>query len=303
MWTFGGTFFQGTARNVNPEILSAFQDVIVVTFNYRLGVLGFLAKFRSELKGNYALFDQRLVIQWVKDNIAAFGGDGSSITLYGQSSGAFMVTYQTVSPLNNASLFQRAITQSGSGLSIQAATVNPDPVADQIISSVDCTNASSLLDCLQNVPMFQLLLATTSPTGSLLFTPVVDGDIIAADLPLQIASFVSSGYTTNFTMNLGNFGDYDLMSGWNTNDGSTFIDVIAYVNSLFTRDSIGSGVSEQVLLAALEAIADPESRQSSFLRIFLNTLINYNLNTAAASNTGGESDGRLRLQAFMDISG
>ena len=285
-------------------MLVASQDVIVVTHNYRLGVLGFLAKLGAPLAGNYALFDQQLVIKWVKDNIAAFGGDSSSITLYGQSSGAFMVTYQMASSSNNASLFQRAIAQSGSGLTVKTVTVNPDPIANPLIAGVNCSDSDDLLACLRNTPMTQLLAATAAPTGSLLFTPVLDGDFLSADLPLQIAKFVSSGYTTNFTMNLGNFGDYDLMSGWNSLDGSAFIDILSIVHHALTSSAdITPGVGATTLRAALLAIADPRSSQSSFLQIFLSVLENHCLNTAAESNLEGESDEMLRVKCFLQISG
>lgn len=95
------------------------KGVIGVTINYRLGPLGFLClpelKEEAGHTGNYALYDQMTAIQWVKDNIAAFGGDPENITIMGQSAGAASVQLQCQSPLTEG-LFSKAVMSSGCGL-------------------------------------------------------------------------------------------------------------------------------------------------------------------------------------------
>ena len=118
----GGGFSTGGGSGLvfDGEAL-ADKGVVLVTMNYRLGVLGFLAhpELTSEsghqASGNYGLLDQLAAMRWVRANIAAFGGDPSRVTIFGQSAGSISVLYQVVSPLGNG-LFHRAIGESG-GLS------------------------------------------------------------------------------------------------------------------------------------------------------------------------------------------
>lgn len=94
------------------------KGIVVVTLNYRLGILGFFAhpeltkESRYHASGNYGLLDQNAALRWVHRNIAAFGGDPNEVTIFGQSGGAFSVTAQVVSPLSKG-LFRAAIVESG----------------------------------------------------------------------------------------------------------------------------------------------------------------------------------------------
>ncbi|KAJ1417020.1 Alpha/Beta hydrolase protein [Ochromonadaceae sp. CCMP2298] len=92
IWVYGGAFLHGGASK--PEYVGsrlAARGVIVVSFNYRLGALGFLVSTADGLYGNYGLDDQKTAIQWVKENIQRFGGDPGRITLYGESAGAMSI--------------------------------------------------------------------------------------------------------------------------------------------------------------------------------------------------------------------
>lgn len=96
------------------------KGIIGVTLNYRLGPMGFVClpqlKEEAGVTGNYGLYDQLCAIQWVHDNIAAFGGDPDNMTIMGQSAGAMSVQQHSLSPLS-AGLFQRAVMSSGGGVS------------------------------------------------------------------------------------------------------------------------------------------------------------------------------------------
>jgi para-nitrobenzyl esterase len=114
-----GTFF------ANPVNLVQ-QGVIVVTINYRLGALGFLAhpaldKVATKNTGNYGILDQIAALQWVQANIAKFGGDAKNVTIFGQSAGGLSVLTQLITPLSNK-LFHKAIIESGA-LYFQASTL------------------------------------------------------------------------------------------------------------------------------------------------------------------------------------
>ncbi|GFO18162.1 carboxylic ester hydrolase [Plakobranchus ocellatus] len=112
----GGGYFLGVGSTYNGTMLARRGDVVVVTINYRLGVLGFLSTEDSVMPGNYGLLDQIHALRWVKDNIAQFGGNPNSVTIFGESAGSGSVSLLVLSPLAKG-LFHRAIMESGVSLS------------------------------------------------------------------------------------------------------------------------------------------------------------------------------------------
>jgi para-nitrobenzyl esterase len=117
-WIHGGGLVTGAGSDYDPTPLVN-QGVIVVTINYRLGYLGFFAQTALDSEGhdsgNYGLMDQQFALQWVQNNIAAFGGDPSNVTIFGESAGGHSVYCNLASP-TAAGLFARAIAESGSYL-------------------------------------------------------------------------------------------------------------------------------------------------------------------------------------------
>ncbi|WP_026969274.1 carboxylesterase/lipase family protein [Algoriphagus terrigena] len=130
VYFYGGGFVAGDASEprYNGESMAK-KGVVVVTVNYRLGIFGFLA--HSELSaessykgsGNYGLLDQALALQWVKDNISAFGGNPNQVTIAGESAGSISVSYQMASPLSK-NLIHGAIGESGAGINPTLAPVS-----------------------------------------------------------------------------------------------------------------------------------------------------------------------------------
>jgi para-nitrobenzyl esterase len=121
VWIHGGAFVFGSGAQPDfSGIEFAKQDVILITFNYRLQRLGFFAfpelsrEHRHELKGNYGYMDQIAALKWVQRNIDAFGGDPRNVTIFGESAGGVSVHTHLSSPLSRG-LFQKAIIQSGGG--------------------------------------------------------------------------------------------------------------------------------------------------------------------------------------------
>ena len=116
VWIHGGAFIAGESDDYNPAGLIR-HGVIVVTINYRLGAFGFFAhpeltkESDRNASGNYGLLDQVAALEWVRKNIAAFGGDPRRVTIFGESAGSWSVNFLTASPLAKG-LFQRAIGES-----------------------------------------------------------------------------------------------------------------------------------------------------------------------------------------------
>ncbi len=171
----GGLTIQSGAFGVPPAVLEG-GDVIVVSMNYRLGVLGFFAHpaldAEGHLNANYGLMDQQFALRWVRSNIAAFGGDPQRITIFGTSAGALSVYSHLASPIA-ADLFHRAIAQSGSYEGLVSYEKAMVPIAEAEIAGValakkvGCATAS----CLRAVPVAQLVAA--EPSGN--SYPILDG--------------------------------------------------------------------------------------------------------------------------------
>ncbi|KAJ8920752.1 hypothetical protein NQ315_004892 [Exocentrus adspersus] len=154
---WGGFFAgRGTSDYLGPDYFME-KDVILVTFNYRLGVFGFLSTLDDEAPGNYAYKDQVAVLKWVQENIHFFGGDRERVTIFGQSAGAASVHYHMLSPLSRG-LFRRAISQSGSALALWATPTNAlqKMVLAAQASFVGCethiSDNAKLVECLRKVP-------------------------------------------------------------------------------------------------------------------------------------------------------
>lgn len=111
VYIYGGSYYEGSGDFFTPDFLLQ-HDVILVTFNYRLELLGFLSLDIPEVPGNAGMKDQVAALKWVQQNIDNFGGDKESVTIFGESSGASSVTHHMLSPMSQG-LFHKVIAQSG----------------------------------------------------------------------------------------------------------------------------------------------------------------------------------------------
>ncbi|XP_037624343.1 pyrethroid hydrolase Ces2e-like isoform X1 [Sebastes umbrosus] len=112
VWIHGGGFALGSAAMYDGSALGAYQDVVVVLIQYRLGLLGFLSTGDEHMSGNFGLLDQVQALRWIQQHIHNFGGDPYSVTIFGESAGGVSVSLLLLSPLSDG-LFHRAIAESG----------------------------------------------------------------------------------------------------------------------------------------------------------------------------------------------
>lgn len=181
-WIHGGAFTGGTGSDSTFDggNLGSRGDVVVVTINYRLGTLGFLALNDGITKGNFGLADQITALEWVRRNIQDFGGDPDRITIFGQSAGAGSVRALLASPKARGK-FAGAIMQSNLGGLAYGTTYSKyytieqemDVVGNAILKEANCTHASSQLDCLRALPA--TTISTLSDSARYL---VVDGEYL-----------------------------------------------------------------------------------------------------------------------------
>ncbi|KAK2011141.1 carboxylesterase [Colletotrichum eremochloae] len=164
-WIHGGALTSGSGSDplFDGGNLASRGDVVVVTINYRLGTLGYLALDDGETNGNFGLADQILALDWVQKNIPDFGGDPSRITVFGQSAGATSIRAMMASP-KAAGKFAAAICMSSLGGIAYGEPYSKyysiedqlELVGDAILGTTKCANATSQVKCLRKVPVGSL---------------------------------------------------------------------------------------------------------------------------------------------------
>ena len=216
IWIYGGAFAYGGADIYSADVLSAFNDVVVVTFNYRVNVFGFLRTDHASAPGNAGLLDQQLALKWTHDHIAPFGGDPESITLFGESAGAASVIYQGLLKVNQG-LFNRIIAQSGSPLAPWAFQENAKSNFEEFANRTNCTaeETISILDCLRNKPAAEIL-SKVKPLDT--FFPAVD-NVLIKEPPQKLFSNTSEHGTEALEV----FSNLDFLSGINDQEGGMII--------------------------------------------------------------------------------
>ncbi|KAM4663596.1 cholinesterase-like [Discoglossus pictus] len=218
VFIYGGAFAAGTSSLdiYDPSILTSSEDVIVVSMNYRVGALGFLAMpGNKEAPGNAGLFDQRLALQWVHKNIAAFGGNPNSVTLFGHSSGASCVGFHLLSP-GSQIYFTRVIMQSGSVSAPWA--INSHKRARRLtlklaeLLGCPLENDTVIMICLQNLDPMDIVRKQYFAEGEHLYAltrliPIVDNDFLS-DVPNKLIQ--------------SNLKKIDILIGGTKDDGNPF---------------------------------------------------------------------------------
>lgn len=161
VWLHGGAFQQGGANR--PEYDGrrlAEREIVVVTFNYRLGALGFLVSSSDQIYGNFGLMDQRAAIYWIHEHIESFGGDPQRVTLFGESAGAVMTGLHLMME-GAGTLFHKAIMQSNPlGYTFRSVVV-ADFIGEALKRKVDCRD----LACLRAERVEEILGAQASLMG------------------------------------------------------------------------------------------------------------------------------------------
>ncbi|XP_038211384.1 cholinesterase 1-like [Zerene cesonia] len=253
----GGGFKEGSGSPhiYGPDHLVK-HNIILVTINYRLGVLGFLCLGIKEAAGNMGLKDQAEALRWVKNNIRAFGGDPDNITLFGESAGAASVLYHMLSPMS-AGLFNRAIMESGSAMSFSSGQFEAKEMAFKLAAQMghNTRDVYEIVNIFKQKSIVELLSAKLPRiTGNIIesdniFVPCIEETIEGSE-PFITASPYE-------IINSGKFNKVPIIMGFNNAEGYMFvaeetsrqIDEFNFVSAL-PRDLIFSVSSKKELIAA-----------------------------------------------------
>uniref|UniRef100_A0A8C1MAC4 Neuroligin 2a n=1 Tax=Cyprinus carpio TaxID=7962 RepID=A0A8C1MAC4_CYPCA len=209
LFIHGGSYMEGTGNMFDASVLAAYGNVIVVTMNYRLGVLGFLSTGDQSAKGNYGLLDQIQALRWLNENIGQFGASCVDLLILSHHS---------------EGLFQRAIAQSGSAISSWSISYQPLKYTKILARKVGCTygETADLVDCLRRKNFRELVDQDIQPARyHIAFGPVMDGDVVPDDpeILMQQVSLRSLSFVGK-----GEFLNYDLLIGVNQGEGLKFVD-------------------------------------------------------------------------------
>jgi para-nitrobenzyl esterase len=226
VWIHGGSLISGEGSDYNPVGLVG-KGVVVVTINYRLGLLGFLAhpalsaESKTHDSGDYGLMDQQFALAWVKHNIAAFGGNPKSVTIFGESAGGLSVRSQLVSPAAKG-LFERAITESGSYAETVPTLAQAEAAGQASAAAMGC--ASQTAACLRKLPVRTLIANETALTQ----LPNISGV-----LPAQYNAAFASGA----------FNHVPVISGTNHDEWMLFVELL---NTLSNNPVTAANYQQQV---------------------------------------------------------
>uniref|UniRef100_A0A4W2E8P5 Carboxylic ester hydrolase n=1 Tax=Bos indicus x Bos taurus TaxID=30522 RepID=A0A4W2E8P5_BOBOX len=198
VWIHGGALLTGGASSCDGLVLSAHENVVVVTIQYRLGIWGFFSTGDEHSRGNWGHLDQVAALHWVQENIANFGGDPGSVTIFGGSAGAESVSVLVLSPLAK-NLFHRAISESGVALIPGLVKKDSKAEAKRIAAFAGCKTITSavLVHCLRQKTEDELLEITQKmnfftlnflgdPTKTYPFLPTVVDGVLLPKMPEEM---------------------------------------------------------------------------------------------------------------------
>jgi para-nitrobenzyl esterase len=237
VWIHGGALVTGESNDYDPTQLVA-DGVTVVTINYRLGALGFLAHpalaDANGQSGDYGLMDQQAALRWVQRNIARFGGNPHDVTVFGESAGGLSTLSQVASPQARG-LFERAIVESGSYNLTQAPLASAESAGEAFATKAGC--ASQTAACLRSLPV-STILADQDASG---YTPNVNSEVLPETLGTAFAT--------------GNFNRVPIINGTNRDEWRLFVALDALVGNRVTTSNYQSMISATLgVPAAVAAI-------------------------------------------------
>jgi para-nitrobenzyl esterase len=257
VWIYGGGFVSGgTSENRQDGQFLAHRNVVVVSMNYRLGIFGFFelpeltAESPHHASGNYGLLDQTAALAWVKNNIAAFGGDPNNVTIFGESAGSISVSAQMASPLARG-LFAKAIGESGGALYGSGPATPTREFAEQRNAAFDqAVFGNANLADLRKLTADNILKAATAkitpPPPR--FGPTVDGYFLPDSVPSIYAA--------------GNQAHVPLLAGWNADearDRATMAKTKPTAASFAATAQTDFGDNAQKFLALYPATTDADA--------------------------------------------
>ncbi|KAJ5882624.1 Carboxylesterase type B [Penicillium soppii] len=262
VWIYGGGFEQGSITTYDgaafvASSVSLGMPVIYVAMNYRLGGFGFLpgAEVLEDGSANLGLLDQRLALEWVADNIAAFGGDPTKVTIWGESAGAIsvfdqMALYDGDNTYNGSPLFRGGIMDSGCIASANPVDgVKGQAVYDTVVKNAGCDGATDTLACLRGLDYTKFLNAANSVPGILGYNSVAESYLprpdgyLLTESPDQLAA---KGKYASVPFIIGDQEDEGTIFALTQKNLTTTNDIVDYLQTLYFFDASRQQITDLV---------------------------------------------------------
>ncbi|XP_060522634.1 juvenile hormone esterase-like [Cylas formicarius] len=226
-WIYGGGFSHGSAKNTGPDFFIE-QDIVMVSFNYRVGPFGFLSTGDNVIPGNAGLKDQLLALEWTNRNIHLFGGDPTKITLMGGSAGGASVGFHILSK-RSSGLFRAGSAHSGSPISVWAYLADARTHAFDLAYRVEgmriADDSDLLADYLRNVSAKSIDVASTK-TDEKTALPTVEKESDDAFLTDEMYELLNSGDFNRVPLLIGTVSEEEIHIAANLDDLNNRLAVI-----------------------------------------------------------------------------
>lgn len=266
VWIHGGGFTLGSGSDpqYDGKVLSETTGAVVVNMNYRLGAFGYLAHPALAAEdsghpssGQYGIEDQRAALEWVKTNIAAFGGDAARVTVFGESAGGISTCFHLVSPLSEG-LFSSAILESGPCDQAKSQS-DGEAQGETLATTLGCDTEADVPACLRGKTAAEISEAL--PQGPFLFDgegadwfPVIDGYNLPEDPPIMLAN--------------GDFAKVPVIVGANADEATIFFVLAGDEFAIETEadfEMLADGIlpGQGAAIVAEYPVADYESPQKA----------------------------------------
>jgi para-nitrobenzyl esterase len=289
-WIHGGSYVTGSGYEYDGRVLAEQGDVVVVTINYRLGLLGFIDL--SEFGGDYigsasnGIRDQILGLQWVRDNIADYGGDAGNVTLFGESAGAGSVNALLAAPSADG-LYHRAIAHSGSIIATPPPPMVPGLAAHLSVSTADLPDKLASMSA-------QDILALQTAT-SIVGGACVDGTVVTRSTSQAIADRGTAGVP--------------YIAGSNLNEGTLFTHVMPAAEEVYEQYSgllatmMLEGADSGDYMAALKSLYPQADAKTLYEYVWTDLLRRPSIELAAAATAAGPGGWLYRFDVPTNVDG
>ncbi|XP_067119172.1 acetylcholinesterase-like [Centruroides vittatus] len=245
VWIHGGGFNFGSANMdlYDGAVIASIGEVIVVSFNYRLGAFGYANFDTKNAAVNAGMLDQVMALKWVHENIEAFGGDKDLITIFGESAGSMSVAHHLISPMSKG-LFKRAILQSGTN-NQPIFTANPEAnleLTSMMAKELGCSD-EDILKCMRNVKAFDII--------SFEKEFMQRKKTFATFLPQKGSPFLPEDPFES--IHNGKFHDVDILIGETKDEGSSFLIALKHEDPFLSKSEAVS-ILEQTYSVRIESV-------------------------------------------------
>jgi para-nitrobenzyl esterase len=239
-WIHGGALVTGASDLYDPTNLVR-DNAVVVTINYRLGALGWLAHpaltdGHDGASGDFGLMDQQAALRWVQRNIERFGGDEHNVTIFGESAGGLSVLSQLASPTAHG-LFQKAVVQSGSYNPTQQTLAQAETAGEAFAAKAGCADQTAA--CLRALPVSTILADQNAGVGG--YMPNIDGHVVVRSLATAFAT--------------GKFNRVPVVDGTNHDEWRLFVGIATLQGNPVTAANYTGQIQATLGVTAAQAAA------------------------------------------------